>query len=64
MTNITQATQRYPKQGSRNKQSDLFPLTESISHLLSGKLIFFYKLPFNNYLGPLGFLLRPVITWF
>lgn len=64
MTNITQTTQGYPKQGSRNKQLDLFPLTESISHLLSGKLIFFYKYPFNNYLGPQGFLLRPAITGF
>lgn len=64
MTNVTQTTQGYPNQGPRNRQSDVFPPTESISHLLSGKLIFFYKLPFNNYLGPLGFLLRPAVTWF
>lgn len=63
MTNVTQTTQGYPKQGSRNKQLDLFPLTESISHLLSGKRIFFYKLPFYNYLDPLGFLLRLAILW-
>lgn len=64
MTNITQTTQGYPKQGSKNRHSDLFTLTESISHLLCGKLIFFYKLTSNNYLGPLGFSLRLAITWF
>jgi len=45
-------------------QSDLLPLSESISNFFSVKLIFSFKLPFNTYLGPLGFVLWPAATGF